>query len=174
MNPELIKPENPEINARSITKFYNAISSLEDFNTIESLHLIQLLGEGSLGVEATTMFTSFIDQRMDKLITTEEILDTDVKFDKIEKRLKTLVSKNKKYRGDIAYVICSRLITYAQFKLNDKNVTPEMVDRVEELLLSDVLGTDLKFVLGKKMTNLDLSIFKRLLVSDAVLDNILD
>ena len=174
MNPELIKPENPEINARSITKFYNAISSIEDFNTEQSLNLIQLLGEGSLGVEATTMFTSFINQRMDKLITTEEILDTTVTFNEIEKRLKKLVGKNNKYRGDIAYVICSRLITYAEFKLNDNNTTPEMVDRVEELLSSDVLGTDLKFVLGKKITNLDSTVFNRLLVSDAVLDNILD
>ena len=174
MNPELVKPENPEINARSITKFYNAIHSIEDFNTDQGLHLIQLLGEGSLGVEATTMFTSFIDQRMDKLITTQEILDTTVTFKEIEKRLKGLVSKNDKYRGDIAYVICSRLITYAEFKLNDNNTTPEMVDRVEELLSSDVLGTDLKFVLGKKITNLDSTVFNRLLVSDAVLDNILD
>ena len=135
--------------------------------------MIQLLGEGSLGVEATTMFTSFIHNRMDKLITTEEILDTDTPFKDIEKRLTELVKKKGKYRGDIAYVICSRLITYAQYKLNDDNTTSEMVDRVEELLSTDVLGTDLKFVLGKKITNLDCSVFNRLLVSDAVLDNIL-
>lgn len=173
MNPELVKDETPHINARSITKFYNSISSLTDFNTKESLNLIQLLGEGSLGVEATTMFTSFIHNRMDKLITTEEILDTNTPFKDIEKRLTELVKKKGKYRGDIAYVICSRLITYAQYKLNDDNTTSEMVDRVEELLSTDVLGTDLKFVLGKKITNLDCSVFNRLLVSDAVLDNIL-
>jgi len=174
MNPELIKPEAPEINARSITKFYNAISSIENFAADQSLHLIQLLGEGSLGVEATTMFTSFIRNNMDKIITTQEILDASTPFKKIEETIQKLVKSKDKYRGDIAYVICSRLITYAQFKLNDDNTTPEMVDRVEELLGSDVLGTDLKFVLGKKITNLDCSAFNRLLVSDAVLDNILD
>lgn len=174
MNPELVKPETPEINARSITKFYNAISSIEDFNSKSSLHLIQLLGEGSLGVEATTMFTSFIHNRMDKLISSEELLDTNVPFKEIEKRLRDLVSKNDKYRGDIAYVICSRLITYAQFKLNKDNTTDATVDRIEEIIGTDALGTDLKFVLGKKITNLDSQIFNRLLVSDAVLDNILD
>jgi len=174
MNPELVKDETPEINARSITKFFNSISSLEDFNNEKSLNLIQLLGEGSLGVEATTMFTAFIHNRMDKLITTQEILDTEVKFEVIEKRLKELVKSNEQYRGDIAYVICARLITYAQFKLTKENTTDAMVDRVEELLSSDVLGTDLKFVLGKKITNLDTNLFNRLLVSDVVLNNILD
>ena len=175
MNKELVKDEVPEINARSITKFFNSISSISNFNTANSLELIQLLGEGSLGVEATTMFTAFIHNNMDKLITTEEILDTTVKFKDIEKRLKELIKgANNDYRGDIAYVICSRLITYAQFHLNADNTTDEIIDRIEELLGSDCLGTDLKFVLGKKITNLDVQAFNRLLTSDAVLDNILD
>jgi hypothetical protein len=175
MNKEIVKPETPHVNARSITKFFNSISSIKDFNTPESLELIQLLGEGSLGVEVTTMFTAFIHNEMDKLITTEEILDTTVSFKTVDKRLKDLVKgKKNDYRGDIAYVICSRLITHCQFNLNEDNTTDAIIDRIEELLGSDSLGTDLKFVLGKKITNLDVSAFNRLLTSDAVLDNILD
>lgn len=175
MNPEIVKDDSPEINARSITKFFNAISSISDFNAKQSLELIQLLGEGSLGVEATTMFTSFIHNKMDKLITTQEILDTKTDFEVIEKKLEKLVKgKGNDYRGDIAYVICSRLITYAQFHIKNEDITDALVDRMEDMLKTDALGTDLKFVLGKKITNLDVQGFNRLLTSDAVLDNILD
>jgi len=175
LNKELVKEEVPEVNARSITKFFNSISSINDFNIPKNLELIQLLGEGSLGVEATTMFTAFIHNKMDKLITTQEILDTAVPFKDIEKKLQKLIKgKKDNYRGDIAYVICSRLITYAQFHLTEDNVTDEIIKRIEELLSTDSLGTDLKFVLGKKITNLDVQAFNKLLTSDAVLDNILE
>tara|TARA_R110002126_G_scaffold229016_4_gene373391 strand:- start:26 stop:553 length:528 start_codon:yes stop_codon:yes gene_type:complete len=175
MNPEIVKDDSPEINARSVTKFFNAISSIEDFNAKSSLEMIQLLGEGSLGVEATTMFTAFIHNKMDKLITSQEILDTNTKFSVIEKKLEKLVKgKKDEYRGDIAYVICSRLITHAQFHIKSEDITDKLVDRMEDMLKTDALGTDLKFVLGKKITNLDVQGFNRLLTSDAVLDNILN
>jgi hypothetical protein len=171
MNKEIVKPETPEVNARSITLFFNSISTIGNFN--KDLELIQLLGEGSLGTEITTMFTSFIHNKMDKLITSEKILDLTVDFNKIEKEINDVVKSGTEYRADIAYVLTTRLLNHLQFNVNENQIDTNLIKRLEELIISNVLGTDLKFVLGRKLTNMN-GKYNALLLSDAVVNNILD
>jgi hypothetical protein len=171
MHKEIVKDENPEINARSISLFFNAISSISDFNS--ELSLIQLLGEGSLGVEVTTMFTNFIYNKLDKLITPSEIMDTATPFNEIEKQLKETIKSGTQYRADIAYVLTTRLINYLEFTLPEKNITPDVLTRIEKLVESNVLGSDLKFVFGRKITNLN-SKYQSLLQKSSFVDIILE
>jgi hypothetical protein len=173
MNKEVVSGDRPEINPRSISLFFNTISSLPNFNDMESLKLIQLLGEGSLGVEVTTQFTAFIHNKMDKLITTEEILDTKVPFADIENQLAEVVNTNEDYRGDIAFVIATRLLNYVEFKMTEDDITDDLKQRAEDIISSDVLGSDLKFVIGRKLINTH-DAFTSLLFSKAVVDNILE
>jgi hypothetical protein len=171
MNKEIVNPLAPEVNARSITLFFNSISSIADFNS--NLELIQLLGEGSLGTEVTTMFTSFIHNKMDQLISSERILNPNEKFSVIEKEIKSVVKNGKDYRADIAYVLTTRLLNHLQFNVSSDNINDELIKRLEELITSDCLGTDLKFVLGRKLTNMN-GKYNALLLSEAVVNNILD
>ena len=173
MNPEIIKDETPEINARSITLFFNAISTIPDFK--KELELIQLLGEGSLGAELTATFVAFINNNMDSIISAEEILDVNTPFDQLENTIKDLVQTGTNYRADIAYVITTRLINHIAYKMPDKNISNAVIKRLEDLITSSVLGGDLKFVLGRKLTNIThLPTLNQLLLIDAVVDNILD
>jgi hypothetical protein len=153
MNNELIKDDTPEINPRSITLFFNAISKIPDFES--NLPLIQIIGEGSMGPIATTMFTAFIHNKMDKLITVEEILDSRIPFDKIDKKLREAVKNGTDYRGDLAYVITTRILNHIQYNVKDEDINDDMINRVKELLLTDALGTDLKFVIGRKVININ-------------------
>lgn len=171
MNNEIIKPEAPEINARSITLFFNAISSISNFES--ELELIQLLGEGSLGAEVTTMFTSFIHNKMDELITPEEMLDLNTSYKKIEAQIKNVVNTGTSYRADIAYVLTTRLLNHLEFKVPTEDITDLLIKRLEEIIISNTLGSDLKFVLGRKLTNMN-GKYNALLLSDAVVENILD
>jgi hypothetical protein len=171
MNKEIVKAETPEINARSITLFFNSISTIPNFN--KDLELIQLLGEGSLGTEVTTMFTSFIHNKMDRLISSERIIDSSVSFDKIEKEIGDIVKTGTDYRADIAYVVTTRLINHLQFNVKEDAIDTNLIKRLEELIISNVLGTDLKFVLGRKLTSMN-GKYNALLLSDAVVNNILD
>ncbi|NIP32160.1 MAG: hypothetical protein GTN59_17010 [Candidatus Dadabacteria bacterium] len=173
MNPEIVKDETPEVNARSITLFFNAIRSIPVFEN--QLELIQLLGEGSLGPEVTATFTAFIHNKMDKLISTKEILDVNIKFKDIEKSIKKIVKSGTDYRADIAFVLTTRLLNHIQFNMSNDDITKDVLKRLEDLITSEVLGSDLKFVMGRKLTNLsDLSNLNQLLLVDAVVDNILD
>ena len=174
MNKEIMNTSEKHINARSITKFFNVISSIPDFNKDKSLMLIQLLGEGSLGPEVTTQFTSFIHNKMDKLISVEEIINTNSDFEKIENKLSKLINGSGKYRSDIAYVITTRLMNHISINMKDDEFTDKLKDRMEAIITSDVLGGDLKFILGRKLINMEGGKFTQLLFNDYVVDNILD
>lgn len=172
MNPEIIKDDVPEINARSITLFFDAISSIPNFES--NLPLIQLLGEGSLGVELTAMFSAFINHNMDKIITIEEVLDVTKDFKDIEKTIRDIVKDSTEYRADIAFVLTTRLINHIQFNMTNDDVTDSIIKRLEELILSNVLGNDLRFVIGRKMTSFsDKPNLNKLVDSDEVTDMLL-
>lgn len=59
-HPEIV---SPAVNPRSLTTFFNSISSIKDFE--KELPMIQMIGEGSIGPEAATLFTTFINNRLD-------------------------------------------------------------------------------------------------------------
>lgn len=174
MNKEIMTTQGKHVNARSMTKFFNSISSLANFNEDQSLELIQLLGEGSLGPEVTTQFTAFIHNKMDKLITTEEIIDTTRPFKEIESVMDKLINGDGAYRGDIAFVITTRLMNHIAFNMKKDEFTDALKDRMEELITSTILGGDLKFVLGRKLINMEGGVFTKLLFNDYVVDNILE
>jgi hypothetical protein len=171
MNKEVVTDENPDVNARSITLFFNSIKTIPNFHN--QLELIQLIGEGSLGVEATTMFTSFIHGKMDTLITVEEMLNPSTPFEQVEEEIRKLVRENGGYRADIAYIIGTRLLNHLQFKVPSEKIDKDLLDRLEKLICTDAYGSDLKFVIGRKITNLD-GKYAQLLLTDAVVDSILD
>lgn len=174
MNKEIMSTEGKHVNARSMTKFFNAISSIPNFNDVESLELIQLLGEGSLGSTVTTTFTAFIHNKMDKLMTTEELIDTNRDWEDIEGELESVINGGGKYRGDIAFVLTTRLMNHVTLNMSEDDITDAVKDRMEAIITSDVLGGDLKFVLGRKLINMESGSFVKLLFNDYVVDNILD
>lgn len=150
MHPEVIDSKKG-VNARSITTFFNCLSSMEDFE--KNLPLIQIIGEGSVGPEVSTLFTSFIKSRMDKMISPEEILlGTDTK--EIIKRLKNLFGKmGNSYRADIASVIATRIINYSLKYAESNKITDEMIQRMTDIVVDDEIFTnDINYHIIKKLT----------------------
>jgi hypothetical protein len=151
MNKEIIKPETPEINPRSLVNFFNAISGIKDFDS--QLALIQNIGEATVGPEVSIMFTQFIHNKLDKMLTPEQILNVNTDFSKVKAELLSCVKAGTEYRADLAYVLTTRLINHLNHTVTNKEVKPAFINRVKELMLSDTLGTDLRFVLSKKVLN---------------------
>ncbi len=168
---EIIKDENPHVNPRSLVKFYNSLRSIKDFNA--NLPLIQNIGEGAVGPEITTMFTSFIHNKLDKMISPTEILDTTVAFDTVKPKIVDLIKKDTDYRSDLAYVLTTRLINHMVHNVESKEITPKFIERVKDLITSEVLGADLKFVLAKKVINAN-NKYNVLMLEDSVIDVILE
>lgn len=167
MHPELVIGD---INARSITTFFNSITSLKDFE--KSLPLIQLIGEGSVGSEFSTMFTMFINNKLDKLIHPSEILTAD-KWELISKKLEQTIGKveTNEYRADIAGVIANRIINYTIYHASKEPVTQKIIDRITEIATAEELFTnDLRYYIIKVILNSDKTKFQKLMMNPKLVE----
>lgn len=168
MHPEIVG-DNKGVNPRSLTTFFNCISSFQNFN--QRLPMIQNVGEGSVGPEIATMFTSFIKNKLDQLITPKDMLLRQGHEGVIE-QLKDNINENGSYRADIASILTTRLINFAVMYANDNSITPEIIERIQALIKADNLFTDdLRYIIVKKILNGNKQKFQRL-VSDPVIQDL--
>lgn len=163
MNEELV---SSRVNARSITTFFNCISSIQDFSA--NLPLIQMIGEGSVGPEFTTMFTTFINNKLDKLVTPKDVLLHDNE-DYIIGELRSCIGMGSSYRADIASVLTTRLINFTVNYSEKNTIYQKQIDRLIRLATDDTLTNDLKYIMVKKILNGNKAKFQKLLSNPEVM-----
>ncbi len=125
------------VNARSYTSFINAISGISDWSKPESLGLILDISKGCFDDENNVighLFTTFIANKLDKLISPEDMLLKP--WDKIEPQIRSCVyDKDGHYRPDIASVLHTRLLNYSVYYFSKKGSKTDTVqDRLLELI----------------------------------------
>lgn len=150
LNPEMIRGK---INARLATDYFASISSLEEFGSMETLNLINLLGEGSVGPDFSACFALFINNRLDKVPSPKEIMDAKDHEAAIAK-VAGAVGKadSATYKQNIASVLSSRLINYADKIIEDKSFNKKAhVERVVNLIKSKVFSGDINYNLVKSL-----------------------
>lgn len=164
LNPELV---TEGCNARAITTFFNSISSIEDFS--QELGLIQMIGEGSVGIEFSTMFVLFINNKLDKLVNPKEILlSADEK--KVFDDLKMCIGTNNSYRADIASVLTTRLINFTLHYSENNSIMQKTIDRLIKLGTDTIINDDLKYVLVKKLLNGNKQKFQKLMADTKIME----
>jgi nucleoside-triphosphatase THEP1 len=147
MHPELV---TQRVNPRSITTFFNAISSIPKFEA--DLPLIQMIGEGSVGVDFSSMFTMFINNKLDKIISPEDTLTKDEQY--VMNALTNAVGKDDDFRADISSVIATRLINYSLVFADTKPVPATMTQRLIKLTTDcDAFTDDLRYYIIKEIVN---------------------
>jgi len=146
MNPELI---NTTVNHRSAVMFFHSISSVKSFE--DSLPLIQMIGEGSVGSEFSSMFTMFINNKLDKMITPKAIMDQDEKY--VLGTLKSLIDGDKGYRADIAATLSTRMVNYLDRFATENKVEKPAIERIKALVKSDIFTKDIIFNMVKGIYN---------------------
>ena len=157
MNPEVI---TKNVNARSSVMFFNSISSIKSFE--DKLPLIQMVGEGSVGSEFSSMFTMFINNKLDKIITPEQIINNSE--DHVLKTLKELIGDSDKYRADIATTISTRFVNYLGKYAAENKVEKDLIGRIKALVKSDIFTTDICFNMVKGIFNADQKKFQMMLM----------
>lgn len=164
LHPELV---TEKINARSITTFYNCISSIEDFE--KNLPLVQMIGEGSVGPDFATMFTLFINNKLDKLITPKAILLNDSDSYVIGE-LRSCIGQGDNYRADIASILTTRIINFTIQYAETNPIDQKVIDRLIKLTTdADTFTDDLKYVLIKKILNGNKQKFQKLMLNTEVM-----
>jgi hypothetical protein len=163
MHPDLVTEKT---NARSITTFFNSISSIPDFQ--ENLPLIQMIGEGSVGAEFSTMFTMFINNRLDKMIHPKDIINNP-NWAYVKGELLNSIGKDDSYRADIASVMTTRTINYALNYAEKNTVDQKIIDRIIALTTDeDVFTNDLKYYIIKGIVNGNKTKFTKLMINPEV------
>ena len=163
LHPELV---NKETNARSITAFFNSISSFEKFE--DDLSMIQMIGEGSVGDTFASMFTTFINNKLDKLVTPKDML-THENQDYIIGELNSVLGKGDTYRADIASTLATRLANYSVVYANENTVTPKINERLIALCTKDVFANDLKYLIVRTIFNGNKTKFNKMMMNPEII-----
>lgn len=147
MHPELVSQST---NARSITTFFNSISSFDSFE--KNLPMIQMIGEGSVGVEFSTLFVLFINNKLDKLISPHKILTGKV-WSEVKKELVDCIGTGDNYRADIASILCTRILNYSVYYSEKNSITQAIIDRIIALSTEEIMAKDLRYYIVKGILN---------------------
>ena len=163
MHPELVTQET---NARSITTFFNAISSFDDFE--KNLSYIQMIGEGSVGDTFASMFTVFINNKLDKLVTPKDLLTHDNES-YILGELGSCVGTGDTYRADIASTLATRLANYTVIYAKDNTISQKITDRLIALCTKDYFTNDLKYLIVRTIFNGNKQKFNKLMMNPDIM-----
>ena len=162
MHPELV---TQNVNPRAVTTFFNAISSFKNFN--QKLPMIQMIGEGSVGVDFSSMFTMFINNQLDKIISPEDILTKDEQY--VMNSLTNAVGKDDEFRADISSVIATRLVNYSLMHAETNPVSDQMANRLIKLITDcNAFTDDLKYYMVKEIVNGNKVKFAKLMMNNEV------
>ncbi len=149
LHPEMV---TKDCNPRSITTFFNSIASIKNFSDEKSLALIQMLGEGSVGQEFSTMFVLFINNKLDRLITPDRMVKGK-EWSEVKKEMTECIGSGKAYRADIASVLGTRIVNYSQVIAKDSTPSKEVIERLIKLTTEDLLQDDIKYQMVKQLIN---------------------
>ena len=162
MHPELVTQDT---NARSISTFFNSISSIKKFE--DQLPLIQMIGEGSVGNEFASMFTTFINNKLDKLVTPKEIVHGDEKV--VLPALRECIGSGDNYRADIASLLATRIANFSVAFSKTDTVNPKMQQRLITLCTSSYFTDDLKYLVVRTIFNGNKAKFNQMMMNPAII-----
>ena len=163
MNPEIV---TQKVNPRSITTFFNSISSIQKFE--DELPLINMIGDGSIGEEPSALFAMFINNKLDNIISPEQILTND-DWNYVKGSLTGCIGKDDDFRADISSIISTRIINYSLMTADKGSVSQKMIDRIISLVTDcDSFTDDLRYYMVKEILNGNKAKFSKLMLNQKV------
>ena len=121
-----------------------------------------MIGEGSVGPEFSSMFTMFIHNKLDKMITPQHIIEQDEKY--VLNTLKSIINKDNNYRADIASTLATRLTNYLDVFAKSNPIEKTVVDRVSKIVKEKIFTNDICFNMVKNIYNNNPNKFKVMMV----------
>jgi len=167
INFMLMHPESvtQRINPRSVTTFFNAISSIEKFE--DELPLIQMIGEGSVGADFAALFVMFINNKLDRIISPVDTLTKDEAY--VIGALRSAVGEGDDFRADISSVMATRLANYSLVYAKTNPISDDIVNRLVKLTTDcESFTNDLQYFLVKEIVNGNKSKFAKLMLNSQV------
>jgi hypothetical protein len=141
-----VKPANP----RQWVNFFHTIGNLVDYHEDKNIKKIETLGQMAIGNQLTLMFINFIHNNMDKL-PDPEFMVFEPDEERVVSQIKEAIGSGNKYRGDIASVLSIRFANWLIKYATDNPVSDRIIERVHNIIISEVFGADLTYTIAKKV-----------------------
>jgi hypothetical protein len=122
-----------------------------------------MIGEGSVGTEFASLFTMFINNKLDKMISPQNIFEQDEKY--VMNTLKGLVGKDKNYRADIASTLGTRVVNYLDVYSKTNKIEKPLIDRLSKIVTDEIFATDICYQMVKSIYNNNPSKFNLLMLN---------
>ena len=122
-----------------------------------------MIGEGSVGDAFASMFTTFINNKLDKLVTPKDLLTHDNES-YILGELRSCIGQDDTYRADIAATLATRLGNYAVVYSKDNTIGTKQTDRLKALCTKDYFTNDLKYLIIRSIFNGNKKKFNKLMM----------
>ena len=129
------------MNARSYTMFANVISGIKNWSNPDNLAMVLQIASGCFDDEDNivgNLFTTFIANKLDTLISPREILLGEWK--NVYKKLKDDLYEGKdNYRPAIAAILSTRFLNYVDYYFTQKDASMQVVmDRFKDIMHAEV------------------------------------
>jgi len=126
-----------------------------------------MIGEGSVGNDFAAMFSMFINNKLDRIISPEDILTKDEAY--VVGALKSMIGEDDDFRADISSVVSTRLINFALRKAEKESIPQDMINRLVKLTTDCTSFTDdLSYYIVKELTNGNKPKFSKMLLNPKV------
>ena len=129
--------------------------------------MIQQLGEATTNPTFSTFFTTFINNKLDKLVTPKDML-LHQNESHIIGELNGCIGVGNDYRADIASVLVTRLINFTCNYAEGNTITPAVTERLIKFCTGEVFTNDLKYIIVKKVINSNKAKFQKLMLNAEV------
>ena len=110
------------------------------------------------------MFTTFINNKLDKLVTPKDMLLHDNEPYVIGE-IRSCIGVGPQYRADIASVLATRLINYTIHYAENNVINQKVTDRLIRYATDDIFTNDLKYIIIKKIINANKQKFQKLMLN---------
>ena len=127
-----------------------------------------MIGEGSVGDEFASMFTTFINNKLDKLVTPKDLLTHD-SDSYILGELRSCIGQDDNYRADIASTLSTRLANYSIMYSKENTITQKISDRIKALVTKDYFTNDLKYLIIRTLFNGNKKKFNKLMMDPTII-----
>jgi hypothetical protein len=125
-----------------------------------------MIGEGSVGNEFASMFTTFINNKLDLLVTPKELLLGE---GEILSKLSRSTGTGDSYRADIASILATRVSNFAVVYSQDNTITPKINERITDLCTKDYFTNDLKYLVVRTIFNGNKKKFSKLMMNPEII-----
>ena len=109
------------------------------------------------------MFTTFINNKLDKLVTPKDLL-THENESYILGELRGCIGKDDTYRADIASTLATRLANYSVIYSKENTINQKITDRLKSLCTKDYFTNDLKYLIVRTIFSGNKQKFSKLMM----------